>query len=510
MRRFTSEDIPEPLPLFEFEDQFVTPQPTAYAEPLESVEHHESHAVGGNLYNVVPNIGLARTLSNLVANDYDPELLSYESMLTPDSFEEFNYRPSAQLTFSSKFESGNLWKAYAVKREYVIPAQFRFQTKTDLEYDLILRPDIHSKGNTQWYYFKISNKGVNKFPITVRLNIVNMRKEKSLYSQGCRPVIYSSLEQQWRHQGNDICYYKNRSMYTLTFTYTFDCLDDIYIASCYPYTYSDLQKYLSNLQKDERKSKFIRRKLLCKSLYQNRCDILTISSPSSPTDYKANKSKPVVVIFGRVHPGESNGSYVVEGLIDFLVSDCTEAKAVLKVYTFKVVPMLNPDGVINGNYRCSLAGCDLNRRYLDAHKELHPTISAVKQLLSHLQYTRGVSLFLDIHGHSAKKNTFIYGCDASLEQKRSQKRFIPRPPTQFHSQRIFSRLFPRVLAHISNHFSYRDCNYRVQLSKSGTGRVTSWKSVGIPAAYTVEVSLCGNLYILSISITIFNNFLCVE
>ena len=25
--------------------------------------------------------------------------------------------------------------------------------------------------------------------------------------------------------------------------------------------------------------------------------------------------------------------------------------------------MVNPDGVIHGNYRCSLAGCDLNRRW---------------------------------------------------------------------------------------------------------------------------------------------------
>jgi murein tripeptide amidase MpaA len=25
--------------------------------------------------------------------------------------------------------------------------------------------------------------------------------------------------------------------------------------------------------------------------------------------------------------------------------------------------MLNPDGVIVGNYRTSMAGCDLNRRY---------------------------------------------------------------------------------------------------------------------------------------------------
>jgi hypothetical protein len=31
--------------------------------------------------------------------------------------------------------------------------------------------------------------------------------------------------------------------------------------------------------------------------------------------------------------------------------------------------MLNPDGVINGNYRCSLAGVDLNRRWKFPSKE---------------------------------------------------------------------------------------------------------------------------------------------
>ena len=32
-------------------------------------------------------------------------------------------------------------------------------------------------------------------------------------------------------------------------------------------------------------------------------------------------------------------------------------------FEFYLVPMLNVDGVINGNYRCSLAACDLNRKY---------------------------------------------------------------------------------------------------------------------------------------------------
>lgn len=32
------------------------------------------------------------------------------------------------------------------------------------------------------------------------------------------------------------------------------------------------------------------------------------------------------------------------------------------------VPMLNPDGVINGNYRCNLAGFDLNRSFFAAEE----------------------------------------------------------------------------------------------------------------------------------------------
>ena len=46
--------------------------------------------------------------------------------------------------------------------------------------------------------------------------------------------------------------------------------------------------------------------------------------------------------------------------------------------------MLNPDGVINGNYRCSLAGCDLNRRWKNPTKQLHPTIFHTKKLIKDL------------------------------------------------------------------------------------------------------------------------------
>lgn len=41
-------------------------------------------------------------------------------------------------------------------------------------------------------------------------------------------------------------------------------------------------------------------------------------------------------------------------------------------FIFKLIPMLNPDGVIHGNYRTNLAGYDLNRVWENPDKLLCP------------------------------------------------------------------------------------------------------------------------------------------
>ncbi len=40
-----------------------------------------------------------------------------------------------------------------------------------------------------------------------------------------------------------------------------------------------------------------------------------------------------------------------------------EAEYLRKTCVFKIIPMMNPDGVVHGNYRCSLSGTDLNRQW---------------------------------------------------------------------------------------------------------------------------------------------------
>ena len=70
--------------------------------------------------------------------------------------------------------------------------------------------------------------------------------------------------------------------------------------------------------------------------------------------------KPIIFLTGRVHPGETNSSWVMEGILDFITGDSPEADEIRSHFVLKIVPMLNIDGVINGCHRCGLTGEDLN------------------------------------------------------------------------------------------------------------------------------------------------------
>jgi murein tripeptide amidase MpaA len=103
----------------------------------------------------------------------------------------------------------------------------------------------------------------------------------------------------------------------------------------------------------------IRKTTLCRSLAGNDVDVLIITNfESEPILLSQRKS---VILTSRVHPGESNASWMMQGVIDFLVSDEETAVYLRNTFVFKIIPMQNPDGVIVGNYRCCLMGTDMNR-----------------------------------------------------------------------------------------------------------------------------------------------------
>ncbi|CAH1973718.1 unnamed protein product [Acanthoscelides obtectus] len=273
------------------------------------------------------------------------------------------------LRFESRFESGNLAKAIMITPNY---------------YELHLRSDMYTNRHMQWFYFKVSNV---KKDFLYRFSITNCSKDSSLYSEGMRPLMYSVKDSQlhsigWRRCGQNIAYYCNENVtpedpdqqmtYTLTFTVKFPHEDDeVYLAHCYPYTYSDLQDYLSELCSHPVKSTFSTVRLLCKTLAGNNVYYVTITSPSTPGDAKKKRA---IVITARVHPGETPSSWMMKGVLDFLTGDSAPAKELRDKFVFKIVPMLNPDGVIVGNNRCSLSAKDLNRQYRTVIRDAYPSI----------------------------------------------------------------------------------------------------------------------------------------
>lgn len=112
--------------------------------------------------------------------------------------------------------------------------------------------------------------------------------------------------------------------------------DTVYFAHCYPYTYTnlveDVKKWCSFQNKDK-----IRKTVLCKTLAGNDVDMLIVTNfTSDPQDIAVRKA---AILTARVHPGESNASWMMNGVIDFLISDEEKAKLLRDTFVFKIIPM---------------------------------------------------------------------------------------------------------------------------------------------------------------------------
>ncbi|KAM6202249.1 LOW QUALITY PROTEIN: cytosolic carboxypeptidase 3 [Rhynchocyon petersi] len=372
------------------------------------------------------------------------------------------------LVFEARFESGNLQKVVKV---------------AEYEYQLTLRPDLFTNKHTQWYYFQVTNTQAG---IVYRFTIVNFTKPASLYNRGMRPLFYSEKEAKihrvgWKRVGDQIKYYRNNlrqdghRYFSLTWTFQFPhSQDTCYFAHCYPYTYSNLQDYLSRINDDPVRSKFCKIRVLCHTLARNMVYVLTITNPPKNTELKKRKA---VILTARVHPGETNSSWIMKGFLDYILGDSSDARLLRDIFIFKVVPMLNPDGVIVGNYRCSLAGRDLNRSYTSVLKQSFPSVWYTRNMISRLMEKREVILYCDLHGHSKKENIFMYGCDGSSRSK-----------TLYLQQRIFPLMLSK---NCPDKFSFLACKFNIQKSKEGTGRVVMWR-MGIRNSFTMEATFCGS------------------
>ena len=386
------------------------------------------------------------------------------------------------LSFESKFESGNLQLAY--------------NTNTN-EYQLFLHNDTNTSGYTQWFFFRVNNTRSNT---KATFHIMNLLRKKTKYSFGITVWVYSRKKNifdkiKWHHTNENVSYYTNelyrlikgrRQYYnTLSFEYTFPYDDDdVYFANCIPFTYTDVMKDLNEYQRFENtKYPYFMRKTLCTTLAGNDLDFITINNT---TNHNSNKhinisqcgnndsSKEGVVLFARQHPSETVGSWAIKGAIDFLMGYSDEARYLREHFVFKIIPMMNPDGVISGNTRTSFAGCDLNRRWINPNDELHPEIYFAKEMILNFADKRKIECIVDFHGHFGAFNAFFYA-------NKNQDNFSA------------CKFFPFICSKTSKVINFDKCKFSMPKTKNGTGRIDLFKELNIENVYTIETSNFGCL-----------------
>ena len=104
---------------------------------------------------------------------------------------------------------------------------------------------------------------------------------------------------------------------------------------------------------------------------------------------------------------------------------------------------------------------------------MFPEVYHLKRLVERISETHDLELYLDFHGHSRKKNMFVFGPDYNLTQPEYYK----------------SRVLPKLLASHTSIFRYYGCSYAISSDKRSTARAVMLNEMMIPLVYTVETSL---------------------
>ena len=383
------------------------------------------------------------------------------------------------------------------------------------------------------YYFAVRRRGSlhedegSIASESVILEITNLNLMLRCYTRDLRPLVcmFPSRSRnmdidpqydEWSRLDAENCYTWSEGVNLhLRMKLRIPCGKTLLISSHLPHSYTSCQNFLKGLEdkycssrstkkKSGKQNVYFHREWLTTSVEGLRVDLLTITSANGvsrdrealpgmswrpgqanrPGALFPERSKPrphkfpgkrYIFLTGRVHPGETPASYVLNGIIKFLVSSDPQAKNLREVFAFKIIPMLNPDGVRRGNFRLDSRGVNLNRCWYLPSRCLHPSIWAAKEQIrsistwkvqtkssdtsaeastghgGHSRFfgvgTQSLVAFLDFHSMSMRPGVYAM-CNGFTSRAR---RGLPGLK--------LNHAFCKLCSLFSSHFNYDACTY---------------------------------------------------
>ncbi|MFK7739120.1 MAG: M14 family zinc carboxypeptidase [Planctomycetota bacterium] len=142
------------------------------------------------------------------------------------------------------------------------------------------------------------------------------------------------------------------------------------MAKFFPYTVTQKGAWLATVAGDPR----VRSVVSLGSSQQGRAIEKITFTDSSVADTQKQR----VWIHAGIHPAETTSFYMVEGLVEWLLSGVPEAEALLDAALVEIVPMANPDGVFVGNYRTNVNSTNLEADWSAPYNSTQPELVALR------------------------------------------------------------------------------------------------------------------------------------
>lgn len=286
----------------------------------------------------------------------------------------FAWSTYAELEIDKNFDSGSI-STYAIDNDNgIIDFTLRKEILENNESDYTYWANFRVSGTeNRTITFRITN--ANQVPFLIGINNNNGSEEAQM--------VYRCDGGDWSRLTNH-----SYSAGIYTFTEAFTC-DDIQIATFFPYSRTKMNNFIDRVSS----SQWADRAVLGSSEQGRSIDLIVITNTEIST-----RDKRIIYIIARQHAAETASSHMLEGMINFLISDDVNACGLRNNFVWYIVPMVNPDGVYEGNSRATSTGFDPNRNW---HPDNHNSVE-IDIVRSHIQsiYVHpgpGVNFFIDWH-----------------------------------------------------------------------------------------------------------------
>jgi hypothetical protein len=256
----------------------------------------------------------------------------------------------------------------------------------DSTFNLAIEPENSPINPSPWYAFKV-------WSATAKNLYINLIYSQTIHRYN--PKVYQgNLE--WKDLG-EVKLSPNKKKATFKVA---SAKDTVLIAGQELISSADDYKWEDSLAK----LRIVRKQIIGHSL---------LGKPIHALNIGESNGKKLIVVLSRQHPPEVTGYLAMQEFVRTIIAPTTLAQNFRKQYELVLIPLINPDGVDEGNWRHSAAGVDLNR---DWELFVQPETRSIRDYLFKKIDSQKAKVYFGIDFHSTYHDVFYTNEDQPLNK----------------------------------------------------------------------------------------------